>query len=742
MVDTATQQLIYEMPQGILNWYDFRKGASALLIYNKNSTLLDMLKSKGIDFAACASIEESESPTFQNRFAGSFDYIVAVGALERSKNPWRTLAAWRNLANEDGTLLLGTDNRLGLRYLVGEKDPFTGRLFDGIEGYREIPQVTMENLAGRCWSKVELEQFLTRAGWNYRKAFSVLPCLQYPQLIYSEDYTPKEVMPTRYFPKYRDPSTIFLMEEYLLDDFIKNGILHGTANAFLFICSVKDIPCDLSMVTVSMDRGHENALATVIRKTSVEKIALYGNSSKLKRIVANNERLKSHGVRVVNGTVTGDRYVLPFVDAPTADSYFQNLLLSDSERFIAEMDRFKDIILGASETVRTEAGLGPIVQDGYPDLVPLNCFYKDGDFVFFDQEFSEREYPVFVTLFRSICIAYGPCSNPALPPDFFFKRYGMADMIGKLSQKAGEFTDTLRNQKELAGYNKDVLRNPAQVRQNKERMNLPENEWEEYMYNPFFGLEGKKLFLFGSGKYAQKFIAMYHRDYDIEGLLDNSPQKWDTMLDRYRISRPERLMEMSPAEYKVIICIKQYKPVLKQLKDMGALNIGIYEGGRVYPGRQASAIYTMSKGLSGKKKYHIGYIAGVFDLYHLGHLNMFRRAKEQCDYLIVGVVTDAGVRDFKKTEPFIPFEERVEMIRSCRFVDEVVEIPYLFRTTKEAFEKYHFNVQFSGSDYENDPGWLSYKAWLEAHGAELVFFPYTKQTSSTKLKALIEKHLI
>ncbi len=142
------------------------------------------------------------------------------------------------------------------------------------------------------------------------------------------------------------------------------------------------------------------------------------------------------------------------------------------------------------------------------------------------------------------------------------------------------------------------------------------------------------------------------------------------------------------------------------------------------------------------KKYHTGYIAGVFDLFHVGHLNMFKRAKEQCDYLIVGVVTDESVIRDKKTSPYIPFAERIEMVRSCRYVDEAVEIPADFGDTDEAYRRYRFDVQFSGSDYENDPEWLAKKVFLQKQGSDLVFFPYNQSTSSTKLKEIITKKLL
>ena len=108
----------------------------------------------------------------------------------------------------------------------------------------------------------------------------------------------------------------------------------------------------------------------------------------------------------------------------------------------------------------------------------------------------------------------------------------------------------------------------------------------------------------------------------------------------------------------------------------------------------------------------------------------------------MGVVSDEGVRKFKDVEPFISFEERIEIVRSCRYVDEAVEIPLHFRGTRDAFKMYHFDCQFSGSDYVNDPDWLAEKDFLEKNGAEMVFFPYTESTSSSKIKKLIEEKLV
>ena len=132
-------------------------------------------------------------------------------------------------------------------------------------------------------------------------------------------------------------------------------------------------------------------------------------------------------------------------------------------------------------------------------------------------------------------------------------------------------------------------------------------------------------------------------------------------------------------------------------------------------------------------------MAGVFDLFHIGHLNLLRRAKAECDHLIVGVVTDEQVIEDKKTKPCIPFAERMAIVQACRYVDEAVAIPADDPGTEAAYYKYRFDAQFSGSDYADNPYWISKKIFLEQHGSELVFFPYTENVSSTEIKERIEE---
>lgn len=132
-----------------------------------------------------------------------------------------------------------------------------------------------------------------------------------------------------------------------------------------------------------------------------------------------------------------------------------------------------------------------------------------------------------------------------------------------------------------------------------------------------------------------------------------------------------------------------------------------------------------------------GYVSGSFDMFHIGHLNLLRRAKERCDYLVVGVLSDGCIFRNKKKTPIISLEDRLEIVRACKYVDEV-DI-----TTKEllnkvtAWHKYHFDAMFTGSDHKDD-GWAWEEPELNKLGAELVFFPYTQRVSSTQLREKLQ----
>lgn len=138
-----------------------------------------------------------------------------------------------------------------------------------------------------------------------------------------------------------------------------------------------------------------------------------------------------------------------------------------------------------------------------------------------------------------------------------------------------------------------------------------------------------------------------------------------------------------------------------------------------------------------KKKYHLGYVPGVYDLFHIGHLNLIRRAKEQSEYLLAGVLSDELVEHFKGKKPYIPFEERIAIVGAIKEVDEVVKVDFENTVKMNAWNLYHYDAYFSGNDHEND--WDDERRQLRELGSDIVFLPYTKSTSSTMIKEQIQQ---
>ena len=133
----------------------------------------------------------------------------------------------------------------------------------------------------------------------------------------------------------------------------------------------------------------------------------------------------------------------------------------------------------------------------------------------------------------------------------------------------------------------------------------------------------------------------------------------------------------------------------------------------------------------------VGYTTGVFDLFHVGHLNILKKAKENCDYLIVGVSTDELVQEYKKRSPVIPYWQRAEIVKAIRYVDQVV--PQTNMNKVEAWEEYKFNRIFLGDDWKGSDKWNKIENDFKKVGVEILYFSYTKNISTTLLKEKIKK---
>ncbi len=141
-------------------------------------------------------------------------------------------------------------------------------------------------------------------------------------------------------------------------------------------------------------------------------------------------------------------------------------------------------------------------------------------------------------------------------------------------------------------------------------------------------------------------------------------------------------------------------------------------------------------GIENKKAtFRIGYLSGTFDLFHVGHLNLLERAKKYCDYLIVGVNSNAA---HKGKVTFIPLEERMRIVGAIGIVDKVIEA---YPEDSDAWDEFKYHYLFVGSDYKGSERFNRYEEYFVDKDVEIIYFPYTQGTSSSKLREVLDKHI-
>lgn len=137
------------------------------------------------------------------------------------------------------------------------------------------------------------------------------------------------------------------------------------------------------------------------------------------------------------------------------------------------------------------------------------------------------------------------------------------------------------------------------------------------------------------------------------------------------------------------------------------------------------------------KKYKRGYTAGVYDMFHVGHLNVIMNAKQYCEYLIVAISTDEVVLKNKNKKPIINYEDRAKIVEAVRYVDEVVpQVDYSDKKT--AAIKYGIDVMFVGDDWQGTEKWNRIERELSEIGVDVIYLPYTQSISSTILREKIK----
>ncbi len=467
----------------ILNWYDFKPTGTLLEIGGEFGALT------GLFCERCAYVKtivrtEEEKEAIEKRHCShenlevvigdytelhleqQYDYIVMVGSFEKifqgsaeQKKYADYLVYLKQFLKSDGVLLLTLSNRYGLKYFCGARDEFFNEPFAGINRYPN-------GSSGYAFAKNEAEALVKKSGFAKYKFHYPMPDYILTQAVYSQDYLPTGNICDRVMPYYPDKMGLVAAEADLYDAVIANGAFEFLANSFLLECTNGENISDIVYTALSTDRGCKHGFATSIHDNgTVSKRALFREGvENLYLAYENIMDLENHGINVIGHTWKENQIQMPCIEQPNFMEYLHKIVKEDLNEFLNLMDKIYQCILQSAEYAEKEENVfysingseldyGVILKKAYIDMVPMNCFWMNGDFYFFDQEFVKENYPAKYVMFRNILYFYNynPRVEEFISQSELKERYGLTDLWNIFMEEERKFVADNRNW-ELYGH--------------------------------------------------------------------------------------------------------------------------------------------------------------------------------------------------------------------------------------------------------------------------------------------------
>lgn len=399
-----------------------------------------------------------------------YDYIIltgVLGLLSQGSKDVSILVSYlkkiKSLLNEKGVILIGEDNRLGLRYWCGALNNMTGKAFDGLLKYPHGSR-------GYEFTRKEIIDLIELSGLKNNRLYYPLPDFRLPQMIFSDEYLPKNTVRERLIPYYSSNKTLIMNELDMYSDIIDNEAFKAFANSFIIEC--RNINCEdekdtderVIYATLSADRGLYGSFATCVKRNKdgyfVEKIPLYDEGKvSSANICENIKYLKDHNLSVVEHVLCDNGVIrMPYYESKTLSEYLKELA---NEAKVDEIntifDEVYENIIKSSDKAEVINGdfakysnditiWGPILKKAFLELIPLNTFFSGEDFVYFDQEFEIDNCPAGFVMYRAIHYSYNfiPELNSIISKTNMIKRYGLQDVWDFLAAEENAFQMKVR----------------------------------------------------------------------------------------------------------------------------------------------------------------------------------------------------------------------------------------------------------------------------------------------------------
>ncbi len=734
-------QYLSELVNGLFGWYPFHMESGILQVGSwfgaftemlrfrcKTVTVLEqdpyriLMTEKRLKGMGNVKVVNQDAIDYCKEHREKFDYIIfaideKIDVIPDVEAYTDILNAFKGALKDDGKILFAVPNRFGVKYFCGAPDPDTKLSFDGM---------TEHNSGLFRFDRKELLGFMKSLGFRYVKLYYPMPDHHHAQLIYTDEARPEADVLER-LHIYSDYKTKRVLDEWVLTGrMAENGVMHCFSNSFLVEAGASPC-CGVIYSALSVERGRDRAFATNIYDNgTVEKVPIYPDGKAgIKRLLDNTGELSKRGIPVLKMEEKNGRVVMKRIQSPSLSSYIRDVSLKDEDMFIQCIDKLQEYIHESSEHVEAEkncmrdlnpeADWGVILRKAYIEMIPVNSFCDNGEILFYDQEFTKDNCPANYVMFRALrdIYAFSPDADKRVSLEVMKERYGLASTWDLYAQEEERFQRELRQRNIYSGFFYWVKHLFDTVRENRRRIGMEEENEPDY-FNIISNWDERRIILFGSGKMAEHYFDKYGMNYLPVFLTDNNREKWGSSKFGVEIKKPNEITKLMDGTYLVVIAIKDYKPIASQLENMGVSK----DSYRIYSREIDKLIEEKLRDTVIDGKYNVGYTAGVFDQFDMTHLPLLKQCKKHSHYLVVGVYTDELLMEMGK-ESKIPLEERLEMVRQCKYVDRVIAVDSSHMDEVQLWRELKFGCLFMDEDYEkmSDRVWLRRK--LKALGSDV-----------------------
>ncbi len=534
------------MREGLFSWYDFDL-SSQILEWNPEGGALTKYLSSKCKKVTCVADSLAHKSNLEKRYAQltnvyiiikndleeekniKYDYIIGVNPFKENQTMLdiqRQYKKWRQLISYDGKLLLIVNNLLAIQKNIGIK-----------------------NCNGKEFNKYILQRDLIKVFDNIKFHY-IFPDYIFPQVIYSDEMRPNYEVVERIIPYAKNIDEIIEDERVIYKAAAQDNMLTSLTNSFFIECSNSSYLSNVLFATVTSER-EEYALSTrILEGGTVEKKPLNSYAVKqIDRMAKNLLSLKSRCIDVVPFKLEQGTMIMPYIKAPTLINYLKEVIIKDSDTFLAVLDDFYQTILKSSEHAESEKNIlvkkyglkenwGPILRNVYVEMSPLNCFYYNNKFLFFDQEYILHDYPAKFLLFRSLVHLYytDEIFERYVPLKKVKDKYNINDLWDLFNLEEQSFLYNVRGKaKNESFYDLLSLNNKYKY----EAISLVKKaKFIDYIIK---ANKSKKVVVWGTGNYFDKLMDTFGHIIHIEFAVDSNIEFWNTSKRGIKIKSPQCL---------------------------------------------------------------------------------------------------------------------------------------------------------------------------------------------------------